>query len=179
MDSFRTFHRPVSQTCRPYVSTKRLVLPSAQRLPPSDCLHPLTSIGPTSECVHNSGYVRTPCGFWGCAYLTPSYVRNQHSARRRKSDKHVLGSWCEVRGRRINFGPYNEARSTKNQAPTTPSRTITNGPANLQDGIGRPKTAVELYSRDVPHVSRDWRSAAIDGASAGKRHSPTERRDRP
>ena len=45
---------------------------------------PLTSIGPTTRCADNSTYLRTPCGFWGCAQITPSYLRSAVSARRRK-----------------------------------------------------------------------------------------------
>ena len=38
--------------------------------------------------AHITGsYVRTPCGFWGCAYISPIYLRSGAGATRRKSTK--------------------------------------------------------------------------------------------
>ena len=72
-----------------------VVVPAACRpaLVPS-----LTSIGPTTGCADNSTYLRTTCGFWGCAQITPSYLRSAVSARRRKWLEKVPGSRFRVQG---------------------------------------------------------------------------------
>ncbi len=98
---FRRPNRNISPYFRTYSPHNPRRLPAFPSPVFRDSLRTLTTILPTRFCVHNSGYVRTPCGFWGCAYLTPSYVRTAQFKNRRKYPKLQAHGACHRALRRI------------------------------------------------------------------------------